>query len=448
MNCAHTGRVEILRLKIGSRKVVLSGNGTAMQRTAYKDLDDISKKVATMTKTPAAHAIHLARLLRAEPYPPGGVMAVRVGADSMATSSECATLVRGVDVYPSASGALDPVDRTAGAQSIPRGPVMSPMLDDRLRIALLASPHELDDLVGAEAVDRRDGVLTLLRIHDLHLAPIEDLAGSERWQHHPAVADLKWRLEHTFLDSVRSYDADRNWTLPSDPVRALRVIAQAERVPTLYHWLATSCSFDQLVQFIELEGGPDGGFDDLVAICQVGLDGDAKLELARNYWDEMGRGQADQVHTGLHRRLKTALGLRTLTRRAQPLEALERSALGSLLATNRALQFEMLGALGLIELQAGPRCRSVSAGLRRVSAPLDSLPFYEEHAMADPIHGKHWLEEVIAPLSAQRNASARMIEGARWRSNLNARFLERTARLVGGPADIVDPTSSFQTPVS
>ena len=38
MNCAHTGRVEILRLKIGSRKVVLSGNGTAMQRTAYKDL--------------------------------------------------------------------------------------------------------------------------------------------------------------------------------------------------------------------------------------------------------------------------------------------------------------------------------------------------------------------------------------------------------------------------
>lgn len=447
MNCAHSGRADARRLKIGSQKVV-SLNGAAVQRTAFKDLDDISQKVATMTKTPAADAIPPARLLRPEPYPLGVVMANRAVADSMATSIERATLVRGGDVYPNTYGSLDRVGRTAGAKSILQGPVTPPMLEDRLRIALLAGPDALDDLVGAEAVDRRDGVLTLLRIHDLHLAPVEDLAGSERWQHHPAVADLKWRLERTFLDSVRGYDADRNWTLPSDPVRALRLIAQAERVPAVYHWLATSCSFDQLVRFIELEGGPDGGFDDLVAICQIGLDGDAKLELARNYWDEMGRGQADQVHTELHRRLKTALGLRMLTRCAQPLEALERSALGSLLATNRALQFEMLGVLGLIELQAGPRCRSVSAGLRRVSAPLDSLPFYDEHATADPIHGKHWLEEVIAPLSTQHRASACVIEGARWRSILNTRFLERTARLVGGPVETVDAASSFQTTVN
>ena len=178
MNCALTGRADTRRLEIGSRKAVLSWNG-AMQQTAYKDLDDISKEAATMTKTPAADAIHLARLLRAEPYPPGVVMANRDGADSMATSTECATLVRGVDVYPNASGSLDRVGRTAGAQSILRGPVTPPMLDDRLRIALLAGPDALDDLVGAETVDRRDGVLTLLRIHDLHLAPVEDLGGSE-----------------------------------------------------------------------------------------------------------------------------------------------------------------------------------------------------------------------------------------------------------------------------
>jgi hypothetical protein len=223
------------------------------------------------------------------------------------------------------------------------------------------------------------------------------------------------------------------------------MIAKSDRVPAVYDWLATRCSLRQLVRFIELEGGPDGGFDDLVAICQIGLDGDAKLEMARNYWDEMGRGHATQVHTELHRRLKTALGLRTVSRHEQPLEALERAALGSLFATNRSLQLEMLGALGLIELQAGPRCRRVSAGLRRVSAPLDSLPFYEEHTAIDPIHGKHWLERVIAPLGVRRDASDKIVEGARWRSTLNARFLERAACLVGGPAGVTNIVSLVKT---
>src|ERR1019366_1527049 len=119
-----------------------------------------------------------------------------------------------------------------------RRPDAFPTLDSRLRSALVDGPDALDALVGAEAVDRRDGVLALLRIHDLHLAPLKDLAGSVRWQHHPAIADLKWRLERTFIGSVRAYDAERTWTLPTDPVRALRMIAQADRVPAVYDWLA------------------------------------------------------------------------------------------------------------------------------------------------------------------------------------------------------------------
>jgi len=372
-------------------------------------------------------------------------MPVRETTGSMIPASGDTTVLREVSVHPSVLTTADHVARTTVPQSMRRRPDAFPALDSRLRSALMDGPDALDALVGAEAVDRRDGVLALLRIHDLHLAPLKDLAGSVRWQHHPAIADLKWRLERTFLDSVRAYDAERTWTLPTDPVRALRMIAQADRVPAVYDWLATSCSLRQLVRFIELEGGPDGGFDDLVAICQIGLDGETKLELARNYWDEMGRGNATEVHTELHRRLKAALGLRTLSRREQPLEALERSALGSLLATNRALQLEMLGALGLIELQAGPRCRTVSAGLRRVSAPLDSLPFYDEHTTADPIHAKHWLERAIAPLGVERDAPAKIIEGARWRSTLNSRFLERAAGLVGGPARVFDGDSSTRT---
>ena len=52
-----------------------------------------------------------------------------------------------------------------------------------------------------------------------------------------------------------------------------------------------------------------------------------------------------------------------------PEAALERRALGGLLATNRAWQPEMVGSLGLLECQAGPRCRRVVRALRRVQAP-------------------------------------------------------------------------------
>ncbi|WP_028655683.1 flavodoxin family protein [Nocardioides sp. J54] len=44
--------------------------GEAMQGTDYQDLDPEPEKTATTTKTLAANAAHLARLLKASPYPP------------------------------------------------------------------------------------------------------------------------------------------------------------------------------------------------------------------------------------------------------------------------------------------------------------------------------------------------------------------------------------------
>src|SRR6476660_7557844 len=118
--------------------------------------------------------------------------------------------------------------------------------------------------------ERREAMATLLDVHALHLAPIEELGGAECWQHEPRVASLKRRLESTLR---RQLDADRAPPLDGDPADAMRRLAH-----------------DEMVEFISLEGGPDADFDDLVAICQVGLRGLPKLTLGANYWDEMGRG--------------------------------------------------------------------------------------------------------------------------------------------------------------
>ena len=181
----------------------------------------------------------------------------------------------------------------------------------------------------------------------------------------------------------------------------MRAVAARDRLPAAYKWLASTATWDQLVDFLALEGGPDGGFDDLVAVCQVGLTGTAKLELGKNYWDEMGQGDLAGVHTQLHADMAAAIAMPTVPREQLPVTALERAALGGLLATNRWLQPEMIGALGLLELQAGPRCRLVLQAFDRLGAPQAAYPFYVEHAEVDPVHGKDWMDKAVEPLAGR-----------------------------------------------
>jgi hypothetical protein len=292
----------------------------------------------------------------------------------------------------------------------------------------LVERHGFERLTRRSPRDEADALRTLLALHDLSLAPVDDLGGRERWQHHPAVAELRWRLEEDLVASLDRRDRATGWHLPADAPAAMRAVARTDQVPDVYRWLATDATGDELVAFLALEGGPDGGFDDLVAACQIGLQGRAKLELARNYWDEMGQGSLDRVHTELHRKLRRALTLPQVPREELPVEALERAALGSLLATNRSLQPELVGALGLLELQAGPRCRKVVEGLRRVGAGDDALDFYVEHARVDPHHGKAWVDEVVTPLASSPRWAAGIVRGARWRSLVNSAFFAAMSR--------------------
>lgn len=291
-------------------------------------------------------------------------------------------------------------------------------LTDRIRRALTEHP---------ESLDQPRVLTTLLDVYSLHLAPLPVLDGAERWQHDPRVAALKTRLEQRFRRGL-----DDPCEQIDDAAGEMQRLAHDDLVPPIYHWLAEEASAEELVEFVRYEGGPDADFDDLVAVCQIGLSGLPKLTLARNYWDEMGQGVLDAVHTELHRQLADALGLARVPLEDLPLAALERKALNGYLATNRALQPEMLGSLGLLECQAGPRCRRVVAAMRRLGAPAGALPFYEEHATADPRHGKEWIEGAVRPLvEAHPDWAPRIVTGAVWRATVNRRFFAAMERHFG-----------------
>jgi hypothetical protein len=326
----------------------------------------------------------------------------------------------------------------ATTAALPTSRVSSAPLYDALRQGLRGDGSALSALPAGTS--RRDRFLSLLAVYDLHTAPLESVGDAVRFQGHPAVAALKHRLEADWLAELElAWVEAGHLSDAGDPdrvVRAMRAVAARDRLPVAYRWLAKEASWDELVHFLALEGGPDGGFDDLVAVCQVGLSGSAKLELGKNYWDEMGNGDAGAVHTVLHERLVAAVGMPRIPREEQPVQALERAALGGLLATNRWLQPEMLGALGLLELQAGPRCRLVLQAFDRLAAPADAYPFYVEHAEVDPVHGKDWMDKAVVPTVSERpDWGPRIVKGAWWRSWVNLTFFEALRQeLVGEQA--------------
>jgi hypothetical protein len=189
----------------------------------------------------------------------------------------------------------------------------------------------------------------------------------------------------------------------------------------LFPWLAEAAGIGEMRWFLSQEAAGEAGFDDLVAMAQVKMPARAKLEMARNYWDEMGRGREHGMHGRLLERLVRFLDLPVAiaTTLAPAL------ALGNLmvaLATQRPYAYHAVGALGVIELTAPGRVAQVAAGLKRLGIPAPERLYFDLHAELDHKHAQAWIAEVIAPLVAERPHTARWIaEGALMRLHAGAR---------------------------
>ena len=317
----------------------------------------------------------------------------------------------------------------------------TPLAED-LAAGLAAGDEALRELRDEPPAGRRDRSLVLHQIYDLHRRSLDEIGDLVRWQHHPAVAAIKSRLEADWIRELDQCAARRAGD--AGTAEEMRSLAAHARAPGIYRRLADEADWEPMLRFLALEGGPDDIFDDLVASCQVGLPfGSAKMELARNYWDEMGNGQLDHVHRVLYQRFVEAVSLPRVHRHEQPTEALERSALLGLVAVNRVLQPEMIGALGMIELEAGPHCRYVDQGLGRLGASDDARAFYRMHAVVDPLHGAGWLDNAVTPLVEQRPEwGPRIVRGAAWKHAVNAGFFAWAERTITPLAAVAPPLSS------
>ena len=253
---------------------------------------------------------------------------------------------------------------------------------------------------------------------------------SEDWREEMERDQDMLALEAQFIEALRDDVSDEATDAPSEPESFVRWFEELKQTgpgqdDPLFPWLAERATLDQMRWYLRQEAAGEAGFDDLTAYTQVKLPQRIKLELARNYWDEMGRGNAKGMHGPMLERLVEHLQLEpTIERTAW--ESLALANAMTAMATRRDYAWHALGALGVIELTAPGRSAAVAAGLKRLGVPAKIRNYFDLHATLDVKHSAAWNAEAIIPAVAEDPRRARAIaEGALIRLNCGARCFER-----------------------
>ncbi len=231
--------------------------------------------------------------------------------------------------------------------------------------------------------------------------------------------------EREFIESTRLEQSAHAATAPREPEAFVAWFDNLKETgkgqgDLLFPWLAERATLDEMRWFVEQEAAGEAGFDDLVALSQVKMPVRAKLELARNYWDEMGRGNAKGMHGPMLEALVHALGVTPrIDATLAPSLALGNTM--AALATNRSYAYHAIGALGVIELTAPTRAVQVSLALRRLRVSVKARHYFDLHAVLDVKHSETWNREVFASIVAETpDAAIHIAEGALMRLQCGA----------------------------
>lgn len=241
------------------------------------------------------------------------------------------------------------------------------------------------------------------------------------------------RLEIAFLEELRSAVTEEAAQVPTgtdDFIAWFEGLKEtgAGQGDALFPWLAETATREELRWFFEQEAAGEAGFDDLVAYTQVKLPPAPKLELARNYWDEMGRGNAKGMHGPMLHALAETLEVDPAID-TTVWESLALANAMTAMATNRHYAWHSVGALGVIELTAPGRSAYVARGLRRIGLSERERRYFELHAVLDIKHSEDWNREALRPLVDEdpRRATA-IAEGALMRLLCGKRCFDRYRR--------------------
>lgn len=238
------------------------------------------------------------------------------------------------------------------------------------------------------------------------------------------------RLEGGFIEELRGEIAEDIADLPTNAedflawFEGLKSNGPGQNDP-LFPWLEEQATIEEFRWFMEQEAAGEAGFDDLVAYTQVKLPTSAKLELARNYWDEMGQGREQGMHGPMLQVVADALNV-GVSIETTVWESLALANAMTAMATTRRYTWQSVGALGVVELTAPTRAGRVAKGLKRLGFSAHERRYFDLHAFLDIKHSADWNREVLIPAVQEDSSRARHIaEGALIRLRCGERCFDR-----------------------
>lgn len=253
---------------------------------------------------------------------------------------------------------------------------------------------------------------------------------SDDWRRRQQEACVVALAEGEFIEAARREIAPLCRDVPTEAeafhawFERLSEIGPGQGDP-LFPWLGYVANREQMEWFLSQEVAGEAGFEDLLAVTQVKISQRAKLEMARNYWDEMGRGVAKGMHGPMLERLARYFEIELTSISIVP-EALALSNLMIGLALNRRYAYHSIGALGVIEMTAPARAALVNQGLKRLGVAARHRHYFALHSVLDVKHSAAWNAEVLRPVVSANPAAAQAIaEGAVLRLWCGARCFDR-----------------------
>jgi hypothetical protein len=341
---------------------------------------------------------------------------------------------------PAATHYLElPALRLLGSSSLPRDDAEA--LPERLRELLASGP--LDEVLSGRAPDTEERIVraveelaeraypsaqvtarqgsrtidhtartlhhrALLTVYQQHMRlPHQGMAVN---QFHPLSCRVMAILERTWeRDMLARAPAQHHLTLAALPAGPDAFVdwyrAAAFSHPLyehdLYSYLASDADREAIEWFLHMEAAGEAAFDDLLALAQVGTRGEVKLEMARNFWDEMGNGKSHKVHTHMFHRLTRDIGIEPPAAHELPWQVLAGVNVMLWCSIPRRNAFRAQGALGAVELLAPQRCTRLVHGAVRVGIEKRTMLYYGAHAIIDVGHAEGWLAHVLRPQVAE-----------------------------------------------
>jgi pyrroloquinoline quinone (PQQ) biosynthesis protein C len=197
--------------------------------------------------------------------------------------------------------------------------------------------------------------------------------------------------------------------------------------PYYEQFLRNEANREDVAWFITQEAGLDARFDDMLALLQVGTSGITKMEIAANFWDEMGNGELEKVHTRMFAEALEKLGV-------NPAEAERNFTLESLISANTSMYmvlrrnafYKGIGYCAVTEYLAPKRFKHVLYAWDRLDLPDETAEYHRVHVEVDAAHAYGWFRNVVQPLVDQNQAAAREVAlGALYRLETSAVYLDR-----------------------